>query len=96
MMAGSINEPGYINGMDKKGFNHARAMSELYANPLDAHADFILCNVTEDYIDLIDNGHGMTSSGHEHLWESQRENHSSENSMYFGIWSKTRYKEMFR
>ena len=80
-MYGSINEAGYIKGMNKKGFNLARALSELYANPLDAKANSIHCVVTPGEILLIDNGDGIGKLDHEYLWEAQRENHSSDKSM---------------
>ena len=33
IIAGAIDEKGYIFGMNKKGFNGPRALSELFANP---------------------------------------------------------------
>ena len=80
IIAGAIDEKGYIFGMNKKGFNGPRALSELFANPLDAHAKKIICKITKDFIDMIDDGNGMDIHGHENLWQAQRENHSGEKS----------------
>jgi hypothetical protein len=85
VVAGGIDEKGYINGMNKKGFDGPRALSELYANGLDALLRFraggkILAKITRDYIYICDDGNGMDISGHEHLWQAQRENHSGDKS----------------
>ena len=52
-MAGGIDEKGYINGMNKKGFNGSRALSELYANPLDAGASKIVSKIDKMLFHLI-------------------------------------------
>ena len=79
-MAGKIDERGYMNAMNKKGFNSSRALSELYANALDAGAKKIVAKIVDKFIWIIDDGQGMDISGHENLWDAQRENHSDDNS----------------
>ena len=79
-MAGQIDEQGYMNGMNKKGFNSSRALSELYANSIDAGATKIVAKIDRDYIYIIDDGSGMDISGHEKLWVAQKENHSGDRS----------------
>ena len=55
-MAGQIDEQGYMNGMNKKGFNSSRVLSELYANSIDAGATKIVAKIDRDYIYIIDDG----------------------------------------
>ena len=74
-LAGSINERGYINGMNKKGFNLSRCVSELIANSLDAKSKNVIWEVNKDSIKLIDDGCGMTNSELTNMWDCQRENH---------------------
>jgi len=76
--AGSINERGYINGMNKKGFNLSRCVSELTANSLDAKAKNVTWDVTRDFIKIIDDGRGMTNAELINMWDCQRENHSEQ------------------
>ena len=78
--AGSINEPGYVNGMNKKGFNGARGLGELTANPIDAKASCITYAIFKDNIYIIDNGCGMNKGQLVNMWDAQRQNHLHEKS----------------
>lgn len=76
--AGSINEPGYVAGMNKKGFNGPRALGELTANSLDAKASLITFDITKEIISIVDNGKGMTMEQLVNMWDAQRQNHSDD------------------
>ena len=77
-MGGSINERGYIAGMNKKGFNGPRALGELSANSIDASASITHFDISKENIRIIDNGNGMTKEQLINMWDSQRENHELE------------------
>ena len=78
--AGEIREFGYINGMNKKGFNGARSLSELFANSLDASSSIIKVVIKGECIHIIDNGNGMDIEKQIDLWAAQKENHMGEKS----------------
>ena len=56
LIAGSINQAGFVNGLRRKCFNLNRALSELVQNSIDAKADTITFKREEGFTDMIDNG----------------------------------------
>ena len=78
ILAGEIDERGYVFGMDKKGFNGPRSLSEIVGNCLDAKALEIRCIIRDEDILVTDNGNGMDVENHKYLWAAQRENHKGE------------------
>jgi len=83
--AGSINEAGTINNWNKQGFTLNKAGSELISNSIDARSQNISFVVIEQgsqiYIDIIDDGTGMTPEKFPKMFDLSRENHSSDKSM---------------
>ena len=58
--AGSINERGFINSLDRQGFTFNKSLCELNANLIDAYADVgLFINNYPNNITLIDDGVGM-------------------------------------
>jgi len=78
IFAGAIDERGYVFGMDKKGFNGPRSLSEIIGNCLDAKAIKIYCIIRDEDILITDNGNGMDVENQKYLWAAQRENHKGE------------------
>jgi len=78
--AGSINEAGYVAGMNKKGFNGPKALGELVANPIDAKATSITFDITKDKVSIIDDGLGMNKKQLTNMWDAQKQNHEDEKS----------------
>ena len=76
--AGSIDERGYVFGMDRKGFNGNRSLSEIIGNCLDAKATEINVITRESDVLITDNGKGMDVENHQGLWDAQKENHKGE------------------
>lgn len=76
--AGSIDERGYVYGMNKKGFNGPRSLAELGGNSLDAHSSSIKWFIQGVLIHNIDNGTGMDIQKQIDLWDAQKENHVGE------------------
>lgn len=93
---GTINERGYINGFERRGFTPSKCLSELVANVMDSmdklqvnHSKKCLFEVNRDTIKMIDNGFGMNESSLERMYDMHSENHRSEASRgVSGIGSK--------
>jgi hypothetical protein len=80
--AGSRNEAGTIRNWDKEGFTLIKSGSELISNAIDAHSKNIYFKIKDDkYIDLIDDGNGMTYEQLRYMFDVNRENHASDKSM---------------
>ena len=93
---GTINERGYINGFERRGFTPSKCLSELVANVMDSmdklqlnHSKKCLFEVNRDTIKMIDNGFGMNEASLERMYDMHSENHRSEASRgVSGIGSK--------
>jgi hypothetical protein len=79
--AGSRNEEGFINGLNRQGFTTTKCGSEKLANCIDAYADNIQFKITPPYIILCDDGIGMTPEKLCNMFDANRENHSGDKSM---------------
>jgi hypothetical protein len=79
--AGSRNEEGFINGLNRQGFTPTKCGMEKIANCLDAYADNISFKITSQYIFLTDDGIGMTPEKLSNMFDANRENHSGDKSM---------------
>ena len=75
---GSINEPGLIRGLYRRGMTEPLCLSELVANSIDAGANNIDIPISTDYTKIIDDGKGMTKDGSDNMWSLWRENHAHE------------------
>jgi hypothetical protein len=98
-LVGTINERGYINGFERRGFTPSKCLSELVANVMDSmdkvqldHSSYrkkCLFEVNRDTIKMIDNGFGMNETSLERMYDMHSENHRSEASRgVSGIGSK--------
>ena len=87
---GSFNESGTITNFERKGFTPGKCLGELGANSLDAmfyavdrdnkhlprvQNPKIEFRVTNKYIDIVDNGYGMTLERVRNMLDLNRENH---------------------
>jgi hypothetical protein len=81
--AGSRNQKGFINSLNRKGFTPTKCGSEIIANSLDACSKNIEFRIKliEKYIDLCDDGIGMTRETARYMFDANRENHSTDRSM---------------
>jgi hypothetical protein len=89
-LAGSINERGFLNSLYRKGFTHAKCISELFANSLDSMDKLdntynevnkkIAFEVKEQNILMIDNGRGMSYNDANNMFDMHRENHKDDSS----------------
>ena len=78
---GSIDERGFINSFDRKGFTHKKGGSELLSNSYDASSTHVHVNVGRDKIKIIDNGKGMDITQLGNMFTMYRENHTGDKSM---------------
>jgi hypothetical protein len=78
--AGSINESGFVNGLNRQGFTPTKSGSEKIANLIDAFAK-IATFVLGPVIKLIDDGIGMTKKKLINMFDANRENHHGDKSM---------------
>lgn len=96
---GTINERGYINGFERRGFTPAKCLSELVANVMDSmdrvqttHPSYTkkcVFEVHREVIKMVDNGAGMNEATLERMYDMHSENHRSEASRgVSGIGSK--------
>ena len=79
--AGSRNEEGFINGLNRQGFTPTKCGMEKIANCLDAYANNISFKITSQYIFLTDDGIGMTPEKLSNMFDANIENHSGDKSM---------------
>ena len=78
--AGSINESGFVNGLNRQGFIPSKCGSEKIANSIDAFARTVTF-VLGPVIKLIDDGIGMTKPKMVNMFDANRENHCGDKSM---------------
>lgn len=86
---GSIDERGYLRGMDRRGYSPPKCLLELVANSLDSldkvvpspqFAPTIMFDISREIISQIDNGAGMNLRMLDNMFAMHRENHSDETS----------------
>jgi len=80
MKAGNIDELGYLNGLNTKGFNCHKSLLELVANSIDAKARKIDFKVLKKYTLIIDNGNGISMENIKNMFSMHRENHRYDHS----------------
>lgn len=81
MYVGDINEAGYLQSLDRQGFNHHKCLLECIANCIDAGAKNINFRIeNDDCIKMIDDGKGMNRPQFCNMFSMQRENHSNDKS----------------
>ena len=78
---GSIDERGFINSFDRKGFTHKKGGSELLSNSYDASSTHVHIDAGRDKIKIIDNGKGMDITQLGNMFTMYRENHTGDKSM---------------
>ena len=82
---GSRNQSGFVNNLDRKGFTISKSLSEVLANSSDAgstNTTIRRIKIEDKYfIRIDDNGKGMDRDTHCHMYDSERENHSKEQTM---------------
>jgi hypothetical protein len=81
MKAGSRNEAGFVNNLDRKGFTQNKGLSEIVANAADAGASYVMFQISGKVIKIWDDGKGMTLEKVNHMYDSERENHTMEETM---------------
>ncbi len=79
--AGSRNETGFVNSLNRQGFTHTKCGSELISNSIDAFATNIIFDINEERIIMIDDGIGMTEEKLIYMFDANRENHNQDQSM---------------
>jgi hypothetical protein len=81
--AGSRNEEGWVNGLDRRGFTPTKSGSEELANARDAFADNGTFNILQNKneITLVDDACGMTVPLLVNMFDIGRENHQNDKSM---------------
>ena len=80
--AGTWDESGLVNSLDRKGFTHNKCGSELIANSADAGASlvqFVVIGTTT--IELRDNGRGMNLEKLKNMCDAFRANNNENKSM---------------
>jgi hypothetical protein len=84
---GRIDERGYLRGMDRRGYTHAKCLNELLANALDAlnaaerDADgYVHMIIEADKTYISDNGCGMNREDIGNMFAMHRENHADDHS----------------
>ena len=87
LLAGDINERGYVNSFKRRGFTPAKCLLELGANVLDSMDKMpqssikgLTFVVEREYIKMIDTAGGMNKDGATAMFSIHNENHSSDSS----------------
>lgn len=79
--AGSIDQRGVINSLDRQGFTPIKCGSEFIANSIDANSSNILFTYDMSNIKIIDDGQGMTLDKLKKMVNIFGENHAGHRSM---------------
>lgn len=79
--AGDINERGFLNGLERQGFNHDKCILELFGNSIDKGSKNILCEVINKSIYIIDDGIGMNKQQVLNAFSLHNENHTNDKSI---------------
>lgn len=80
---GSRNEKGFVNNLKRKGFTSLKSLQELIANSVDAGASNVVLKCWkdrngDDFLDIIDDGHGMGIDEFKNMLDSDKENHTGQ------------------
>jgi len=78
---GTINDGGILAGLKRKGITPEKALSELYANSIDAGSNEVLYNVLQDSIKITDDGKGMNMEEIQSMFDIHKENHKNDKSL---------------
>jgi hypothetical protein len=78
---GTINDAGILAGLKRKGITPEKALSELYANSIDAGCNGILYKISQSNIKLIDDGKGMNMEKIQNMFDIHKENHKNDKSL---------------
>lgn len=84
VQVGSIDERGYLNGLTRRGYTHAKCILELAANVLDSmdmvqsSCRRLVFDIKQEYTSLIDNAAGMKEEDIRNMFSLHRENHGSD------------------
>ena len=81
MQIGDIDERGFINNLFRKGFTHAKSLSEGHGNSVDARADNISYHVEQTKIKEVDDGCGMDQTGLKNAFSVYKSNHANDRSI---------------
>ena len=76
--SGKISERGWLNSLNKKGFNIAQCFNELIDNSIDAKSSKIQIKNSDKTLWFIDNGKGMTYEQIDTFGCAYSENHPDE------------------
>jgi hypothetical protein len=89
---GEINEEGYLNGFDRRGFTPEKCALELVANSIDsldrrnreasnsANTNKVVFDNKGDVILFVDNGYGMDMPGAKNMFSLHKQNHTNDKS----------------
>ena len=77
---GSIDEGGYLYGLNKQGFNNHKCLLELIANSIDSGATKITFKRVSKLIYMIDDGKGIGYDQFDNMFAMQRANHTNDKS----------------
>lgn len=81
MKVGDIDERGFLNNLSRKGFTHAKSLSEGHGNAVDFHSVNISYHVEHTIIKEVDDGCGMDQNGLKDAFSVYRQNHSNDRSI---------------
>jgi hypothetical protein len=83
---GNIDERGYLNGLTRRGYTHAKCILELVANVLDSMDSLqdmqgqprLVFDIQQGYTYMIDNAAGMKEEDVKNMFSLHRQNHASD------------------
>ena len=81
IFVGSLNDAGILNSLKKIGITQPKALSELFANSIDAGCSEILYNALQDSIKITDDGKGMNMEAIQSMFDINKENHKHDKSL---------------
>ena len=81
MTVGDIDERGFLNNLSRKGFTHAKSLSEGHGNSVDFHSANINYHVEQTKIKEVDDGCGMNQIGLKNAFSVYRPNHVNDRSI---------------
>ena len=81
MKVGDIDERGFLNNLSRKGFTHAKSLSEGHGNAVDFHSANISYHVEHTKIKEVDDGCGMDQNGLKKAFSVYRQNHENDRSI---------------
>ena len=81
MKVGDIDERGFLNNLSRKGFTHAKSLSEGHGNSIDARAVNISYHVLPTKIKEVDDGYGMNQTDLKNAFSVYRPNRVNDRSI---------------